>query len=279
MANNATYSGSIVSVNGTNVYTASDSTQASVIAQRLNYTFSDPNRDLDFITPSIVNGSYVVMCPLVRKNVGAKTYFYATSNAANQYYPAKLYENTHWSDPRNTNQTAILTISGSSKPWVDALQVANSIRYAVTPNFNTAAGKDYIGRFTVPTNISSSVASTIASSAILHYYGHPCQGTQPGLTSTCGSLTVENIRSASVANTEVFHPCDLTAAMTPTNNWNTTYRNKFVKVTNLSNGKSIVVRVTDTGPANQGIELTYRAWVEIGQPASNTKSVKIELLG
>jgi rare lipoprotein A (peptidoglycan hydrolase) len=130
----------------------------------------------------------------------------------------------------------------------------------------------------MPSNTSSSVASVISSAAILQYYGHPCQGTQPGTTSTCGTLTVQNIWGAAVSNGEVFHPCDLTAAMTSTNSWNTTYRNKFVKVTNLSNGQSIVVRVTDTAPANQGIELTYRAWQSIGQPAPNSKSVKIELM-
>jgi rare lipoprotein A (peptidoglycan hydrolase) len=283
VANNASYAYSNgnynVTVNGMTVYTTSSSTTASTIAQRLNNIFSDPNRDLDFITPSFVNGSYVVICPLVRKNQGHKTYFYdSTSNAANNYYDEKLYENTYWNDSRDINQTAILTITNSSRPWVDALQIANNIRYAVTPNFNTAAGKSYISRFTMPSNTSSSVASVISSAAILQYYGHPCQGTQPGTTSTCGTLTVQNIWGAAVSNGEVFHPCDLTAAMTSTNSWNTTYRNKFVKVTNLSNGQSIVVRVTDTAPANQGIELTYRAWQSIGQPAPNSKSVKIELM-
>ena len=104
--------------------------------------------------------------------------------------------------------------------------------------------------------------------------------TQPGKTSTCPEIgfLAQNILSAMTANGEVFHPQGLTAAMTSTNSWNTTYRNKFVKVTNLSNtSKSIVVKVTDTAPANRGIELSYRAWVSIGKP-SGANSVKIELM-
>ncbi|WP_374214157.1 RlpA-like double-psi beta-barrel domain-containing protein [Candidatus Desulfosporosinus nitrosoreducens] len=66
--------------------------------------------------------------------------------------------------------------------------------------------------------------------------------------------------NATTGNGEVFHLQCLTAAMNSTNSWNSTYRNKFVKVTNLSNtSKSIVVKVTDTAPANRGIELSYRA--------------------
>jgi hypothetical protein len=77
---------------------------------------------------------------------------------------------------------------------------------------------------------------------------------------------------------EVLHPVDLTCAMTSTNNWNSTYRNKFIKVTNRSNNQSIIVKVTDTAPANTGVELTYRAWVSIGKP-SGSGTVKIELMG
>ena len=66
--------------------------------------------------------------------------------------------------------------------------------------------------------------------------------------------------------------------MTSTNNWNTTYNNKFVKVTNLANtSKSIVVRVTDKAPANTGIELSFRAYQELGA-TNGVGKVKIELM-
>ena len=48
--------------------------------------------------------------------------------------------------------------------------------------------------------------------------------------------------------------------MTSTNKWNSTYKNKYVKVSTSDGKKSIVVRATDTAPANKGIELTWRAY-------------------
>lgn len=283
--NTATYSyvnGSIysVKVNNYHVYYAQSGTDAQTITNRLNCIFSDTNRDLDFITPSIINGYYSVICPLVRKNQGHITYFNEkNANGTCKSYNEKLYENTYWSDSRNTNQTAILQVTGSS-PWYDALLIANNIRYAVSPNFNTASGSQYITKFTVPSNISSTVASTISSSAHLEFYGSPCQGTQCSNSYYCSTdnLYVENIWSATVANGEVFHPCDAVCAMTSTNSWSTTYRNKFIKVTNLSNGKSVVVRVVDQSPANKGVELSYRAWKEIGSPSTGSNKVKIELM-
>lgn len=269
----------IVRVNGQDIISGTDSARMTTIKNRLAAIFSDPNRDLDFITPSYHNGSYVVICPLVRKNVGLTTYFYDTNGSDGwKSYPAKLYEDTVWNDTGNTNQTAIYTASGLS-PWVDAFTVANRIRYAVMPNHNTAAGNSFISRFTEPGNKSWTVASTISASAYYAHYGDPCQGTQPGTQSTCGTKTVENIWGPTVANNEVFHPCDLTAAMTSTNSWSTTYRNKFVKVTNLANNQSIVVRVTDLAPANKGIELSWRAHHAIGAPGTGSNKVKIELMG
>lgn len=47
-----------------------------------------------------------------------------------------------------------------------------------------------------------------------------------------------------------------------------------MRVTNLSNNKSIVVRVTDIAPPGKGIELSYRAWDSIGRPSGdNTVSI------
>ncbi|MGK9250226.1 RlpA-like double-psi beta-barrel domain-containing protein [Paenibacillus humicus] len=277
MSNSATiYTGTsnyTLRVNGNDIFTSTNLTRVTTIKNRLNYIYSDADRDLDFITASY-DGDYIITCPLVRKNVGQKTYFYGGGS-----YPEKLYENTYWNDSSDSDQTAIYTSQASSAPWNDAFTIANKIRYAVTPNFDTAAGKSIISRFTAPANTSGSVSSTISSSAHLEYYGDPCQGTQSGNNSTCGTKTVQNIASAVVANGEVFHPCDLTAAMTSTNSWHTLYRNKFVKVTNLSNNQSIVVRVTDTAPVNKGIELSYRAYQSIGSPATGANKVKVELLG
>lgn len=271
-----------VRVNGTMVYATDDKSRADIIASRLNALFSDKDRDLDFITPSFANGMYVVTCPLVRKNVGQVTYLYDTNGSDGwRSYPEKLYEPTNWNDTRDKNQTAITTIltSESTRPWYSALSIANNIRRAINLNFPDANGNTKCKELITPSNTGSTPISVISNSAICDYYGLPCQGTEPGTHSTCPEIgfPAENILNVYTRNGEVFHPQGLTAAMTPTNKWSTDYMNKFVKVTNLSNSKSIIVRVTDEAPANRGIELSYRAWVEIGKP-SGANSVKIELM-
>ncbi|WP_342476545.1 hypothetical protein NYE24_20570 [Paenibacillus sp. FSL H7-0350] len=55
--------------------------RVDAVKQRLNYIFADPNRDLDFITPSYENGQYVISCPRVRRNVGQVTYLYDTNGS------------------------------------------------------------------------------------------------------------------------------------------------------------------------------------------------------
>lgn len=51
----------------------------------------------------------------------------------------------------------------------------------------------------------------------------------------------------------------------------------MLKVTNLSNGKSVIVRVTDRGPFKRGriIDLSYRAASEIGMIASGISTVEV----
>ncbi|MFD0695428.1 septal ring lytic transglycosylase RlpA family protein [Paenibacillus sp. GCM10027628] len=270
-----------VRVNNVRVYATSDPARVTAIVARLNAIFSDTNRDLDFITPSITSdGYYVITCPLVRKNVGEVTYLYDTNSSDGwRSYPEKLYEATHWNDSRDKNQTAILTIEGVSNPWVQALLVANSIRAAINLNFPDAAGRSTPQQLVKPSNEQSYVASTISSSATCDFYALPCQGGSAGTTSPCSEIgySAQNILNTTTGNGEVLHGQGLTAAITSTNNWNTNYLNKFVKVTNLSTGQYVVVRVTDTAPAGRGIELTYRAWAHIGKP-SGTGTVKIELM-
>lgn len=271
-----------VDINGKSGIYMETQSGANTLRDRLNALFSDSNRDLDFITPSHDGSRYIVSCPLVRKNIGEKTYFYDTSsNPSSNYYGEKLYEATNNIDPRTSAQTLLYQIRiNNTMPWYDALFIANKIRSLVNLNFNDAKGSSTCTNLVMPANQGGTVASTISTSATCDYYGLPCQGTQLGKTSPCPEIgfPAQNILSAMTANGEVFHPQGLTAAMTSTNSWNTTYRNKFVKVTNLSNtSKSIVVKVTDTAPANRGIELSYRAWVSIGKP-SGANSVKIELM-
>lgn len=269
-------------VNGS-LITGRTESEANTISQRLNNIFSDTKRDLDFITPSYVNGQYVVCCPRVRRDNNEITYLYDTSNGSSGWrnFPAKLYEPTNWVNTNNSSQTAILTIpTTATKPWLDAINIANRIRAAVVPSYNDAANRT-MRQLIIPTNQGTTTA-LISSSAHCAFYGHPCQGTRGGTTSPdCGYGDLnayQNILNTVSHNNEVLHPCDLTAAMTSTNSWNTTYRNKWIRVTNRSNNSSIVVKVTDTAPANKGVELTYAAWVAIGKPSGNN-SVSIHLMG
>lgn len=286
-SNNATvqYIGSNIYglyVNGSYIMSAEYS-RVDAVKTRLNYIFSDPNRDLDFITPSFANDYYVVSCPLVRQNVNDITYLYDTDGSNGwRNYPEKLYEPTNWSNVGTQDQSAIVTMTSSYSPWVDAILIANKIREAVIPNFASAKGDTQLTPLILPDNQNNAVASVVSSSAYSAFYGHPCQGTDPGTYSNdCGYADLssyQNILNVTSGSGEVFHPGDLTCALTSTNNWNTLYRNKFLKVTNLSNNNSIVVKATDTAPPNKGVELTYRAWVSIGKP-SGSNTVKVELMG
>ncbi|MDR1589053.1 MAG: septal ring lytic transglycosylase RlpA family protein [Oscillospiraceae bacterium] len=272
MANTATATynslipGYEIKVNNSFVLIRTAQSEAFTIRDRLNLIFSDANRDLEFITASYTSGLYVVCGPLVRHNTGDTTYF-----NGNQSVPEKVYETTNWSDSGTAStQSAIVTITGTgSTPWLEAFQIANRIRAAINLNFNTIDGNSTCSTFVEPANKQSAVASVISSSAILQYYAAPTQGTTP---------TGNNLNK-NVLNGEVLHSQDLTAAMTSTGQWHTLYQNKFVKVTNLQNvSKSLVVRVTDQAPTNQGIELTYRGYLELGSPGTGANKVKIELL-
>ena len=57
--------------------------------------------------------------------------------------------------------------------------------------------------------------------------------------------------------------------------------NTIVKVTNLLNGKSAIVRINDRGPfvKNRIIDLSYAAAKKIGVVASGTAPVRLEVLG
>ena len=287
MSNIATRSGNNVLVNGITVFNAGDTARATTIVNRLTHIFDSSDKDLDFITPSYANGQYVVCCPRVRRP-NDRTYFYDTTpNAPNNYHPSKLYEDSNWVDATISpaQQTAILTITSSptNTPWQDALTAANAIRAAINLNFNDAAGRANCRQLQLAApRPSGYIYPVISTSARLDYYGNVCQGTSPGTVSTCtcgaGFVpTAQNISGVTTANMDVFHPQDLTAAMTSTNSWNTAYRNRFVKVTNLANTSlSIVVRVTDTAPPNTGIELSDRAYRAIGAPGAGNNKLRIE---
>lgn len=268
-----------VYVNNILVYTCPTAADATSMKNALNDILGDTNRDLDFVTPTYIEGTnqYAVCCPLVRANQNEVTYFF------NDSYPKvsrKLYNTSNASVfTGKSKRTLIYKIPSSvSAPWHEALILANNIRYAAKLHYNCLKENSphLLQKLVDPTNTSNVVDKVISTSCSCQFYGHPDQGTQQGANSWSSSMGcwVQNISSPICGNADVLHPQDITAAMTSTNKWNTTYKNKYVKVTTSDGKKSIVVRVTDTAPANKGIELTWRAYHALGKPSC----VRVELM-
>lgn len=77
------------------------------------------------------------------------------------------------------------------------------------------------------------------------------------------------------ANMEIFNDSQLTCAM-----WDMPF-NTILKVTNLENGKSVVVRVNDRGPAkrlNRAIDLTKTAFSKIADLEKGLAEVSVEIM-
>ncbi len=77
------------------------------------------------------------------------------------------------------------------------------------------------------------------------------------------------------SNGEVYNMYDYTAAH------KTLPMNTMVRVTNLNNGRSVVVRINDRGPfvSNRIIDLSYAAAKKIGMIGTGTAPVELEVLG
>ncbi len=76
------------------------------------------------------------------------------------------------------------------------------------------------------------------------------------------------------ASGEIFDPMKLTAAH------KTLPFGTLVKVTNLKNGRSVVVRINDRGPYVKGriIDLSYKAALKIGMVSHGVAKVKLEVI-
>jgi len=94
---------------------------------------------------------------------------------------------------------------------------------------------------------------------------------QEGIASWYGP----NFNKKRTANGEVYDMYGMTAAH------QSIPFNIYVKVTNLENGKSVVVRINDRGPfaKNRIIDLTYTAASRLGMLEKGTARVRIEGLG
>ena len=117
-------------------------------------------------------------------------------------------------------------------------------------------GKTSVSRQVIKTSYSPSSATTkIAQSGVASYYGPGFHGRR-------------------TANGEAFNMHAMTAAH------RTLPFGTKVKVTNLANGKSAIVRVNDRGPYANGriIDLSVAAAKQIGSTNSGTARVTLEVL-
>jgi rare lipoprotein A len=108
----------------------------------------------------------------------------------------------------------------------------------------------------------------LASCSRMNYF--PSGNSQRGLASWYGPEFHGKVTS----NKEIYDMYDLTAAH-PTLPFGT-----YVRVTNLDNGKSVVVRINDRGPFAKGriIDLSYAAATKLGMSGSGVVPVVIEVL-
>jgi rare lipoprotein A len=99
----------------------------------------------------------------------------------------------------------------------------------------------------------------------------PIGWTQKGIASWYGP----NFHGKFTSNGEIYNMYDFTAAH------KTLPMNTKVKVTNLNNGKSVIVRINDRGPFVRGriIDLSYAAGKKIGLDKSGTAPVKLKVIG
>lgn len=77
------------------------------------------------------------------------------------------------------------------------------------------------------------------------------------------------------ANMEIFDDSGLTCAV-----WDVPF-NTILKVTNMENGKSVIVRVNDRGPArrlNRAIDLTKQAFSKIADLEKGLVEVSVEII-
>ncbi len=84
-----------------------------------------------------------------------------------------------------------------------------------------------------------------------------------------------NFHGKYTSNGEIYNMYDYTAAH------KTLPMNTIVKVTNLENGKSVIVRINDRGPFVKGriIDLSYAAGKKIGLDVTGTALVRIKVIG
>lgn len=121
-----------------------------------------------------------------------------------------------------------------------------------------------------PSQGTFKVGSPYKISGKRYYPQETYNHTETGIASWYGP----NFHGKPTANGEIFDQYELTAAH------RTLQLPSLVRVTNLENGRSLIVRVNDRGPFSKGriIDLSKRSAELLGVIAKGTAKVKVELL-
>lgn len=241
--------------------------RANTIRDRLNELFNkNPGADLDFITPSYENGSYVVAWSGVQwfeaLNVSTVTAKGGTTYE-NLYASCYLTNKDYKYASRADNFKVLATVTDADvslygKPaWEVALTWANAIRNPINGwnCIKNSTDPEYYGN--LPLTIAQLKTPTGSIS-----------GTR---TVGCTIYGIgEMLPSFTTGNTDIFHTCDLTIAQAKDQSLGT---NKWVKLT--YNGLSVVARVTDTSDLTTNIDLSSGVAYALGIKGSVTSGITI----
>jgi len=154
---------------------------------------------------------------------------------------------------------ALLLLSGCAQ-----VQLASHVAKKAFPPEKTVAAAP------TPTQGSFKVGNPYKIRGKTYYPQESYNHTETGIASWYGP----GFHGKMTANGEIFNENELTAAH------RTLQMPSLVRVTNLENGKSLIVRVNDRGPFARGrvIDLSKRAAELLDMKVAGTAKVKIELL-
>ena len=220
-----------------NAFYVNSASRADTIVSRLNSIFDVyPGADLDFITPSYMDGVYVVIWPGVVwfNDSSFSTYTTGDGTTYENIYAGCYTNYNSYTYRSKSNVKLIATVTNDditaygTDPWKIALTWANGIRNPINGWNCTkdSTGGNLISGGTIPqlkVPTANYTGTSITRTATFYGSGE----TQPHFTT---------------ANNDIFHTCDLTVAV-PSDLTSTLALNRWVKITYGT--KSVVARTAD----------------------------------
>lgn len=155
------------------------------------------------------------------------------------------------------------------------IQGCTKSRYAMSQDAGPSAGfdaskvPDAIPKFEVRTEAGNKSPYTVRGETY-----HVLSATEGFRQTGIGSWYGKKFHGYKTSNGEIYNMYAMTAAH------KTLPIPSYVRVTNVSNGKSVVVRVNDRGPFHEGriIDLSYAAAQKLGYANKGTAPVELEVI-